>query len=303
MKSLSGATPARGEEIYRLESQACQQCHAIGGAGGRFGPDLSGIGSSAPADYLIEALLDPDKQIKEGFHGVIIRRKDNTVATGIAVRATDREVVLRDASDVETVIPRDQIAEDQLSEQSLMPATPVALRRDQLVDLARFLTELGREGPYRVSPARVVRRWRVPVIEGNWWQSRVFRQGLMHAVRQAETLEWAPRYSRVSGELPLADVPRLQYRPNRALSLARFELRVSTAGKIGLRFNSIDGFELFADGNQLELPEQEAAVELSAGDHWITLVLHHENREGVPIRVELFDVSGSAGRAQLVVGR
>ena len=39
--------PVRGEEIYRLESQACQQCHAIGGAGGRFGPDLSGIGSSA----------------------------------------------------------------------------------------------------------------------------------------------------------------------------------------------------------------------------------------------------------------
>ena len=295
--------PARGEDVYRLESQACQQCHAIGGAGGRFGPDLSGIGSSAPADYLIEALLEPDKQIKEGFHGVIIRRKDNTVATGIAVRATERAVVLRDASDTETVIPRDQIAEDKLSDQSLMPATPLALRRDQLVDLTRFLSELGREGPYRVSPARVVRRWQVPVEKGNWWQSGIFRQGVMHAVRQAETLEWSPRYSRVSGELPLADVPKLQYRPNRALSFVRFELRVSTAGKIGLRFNSIRGFEVFADGNQLELSELETAVELSAGDHWITLVLHHEDRDGVPIRVELFDVPGSAGRAQRVVGR
>ena len=125
----------------------------------------------------------------------------------------------------------------------------------------------------------------------------------MHTVRQAETLEWAPRYSYVSGDLPLADVPKLNFRPNRALSLLRFELRVSTAGKIGLRFNSVGGFELFADGYQLELPEQETEVELPAGNHWITLVLHHENREGVPIRVELFDVPGSAGRAQLVVGR
>ena len=144
--------PARGEGIYRLESQACRQCHSIGGAGGRFGPELSGIGSSTPVDYLIEAFLEPDKQIKEGFHGVIIRRKDNTLATGIAVRATDREVVLLDASDTETVIPRDQIAEDKLSDRSLMPATPLALRRDQLVDQARFLSELGREGPCRVTP-------------------------------------------------------------------------------------------------------------------------------------------------------
>ena len=295
--------PVRGEAIYRLESQACQQCHAIGGAGGRFGPDLSGIGSSAPVDYLIEALLEPDKQIKEGFHGVIIRKKDNTVATGIAVRATDREVVLLDASDTETVIPRDQIAEDKLSDHSLMPATPLALRRDQLVDLARFLSELGREGPYRVSPARVVRRWQVPVVEGNWWRSGVFRHGVMHAVQQAEMLEWVPRYSHTSGELPLADVPRLAYRPNRELSLVRFELRVSTAGQIGLWFNSTDGLELFVDGDQLELPQENTAVDLSAGNHWITLVLHHENRDGVPLRVELFDVPGSAGRAQRVVGR
>ena len=214
---------------------------------------------------MIEALLEPNKQIKEGFHGVIIRRKDNTVATGIAVRATNREVVLLDASDTETVIPRDQIADDRLSDQSLMPATPLSLRRDELVDLARFLSELGREGPYRVSPARVVRRWRVPVVEGGWWQSGVFRHGVMHAVRQAETLDWAPRYSRVSGELPLADVPKLEYRPNRALSFVRFELRVSTAGKIGLRFNSIDGFELFADGYRLEIPERETAVGFVGG--------------------------------------
>lgn len=295
--------PARGEGIYRLESQACQQCHAIGGAGGRFGPDLSGIGSSAPVDYLIEALLEPNKQIKEGFHGVLIRRKDNTVATGIVLRATDREVVLLDASDTETVIPRDQIAEDKLSEQSLMPATPLALRRDQIVDLARFLSELGREGPYRVSPVRVVRRWQTPVVEGNWWQSGVFRFGVMHSLRRAETLEWTPQYSYVSGDLPLADLPKIAYRPARPLSFARFEVRVSTAGKIGLRFNSIDGLELFADGDQLDLAEQETAVDLSAGNRWMTLVVHHEDRNGVPLRVELFDVPGSAGRAQLVVGR
>ena len=35
------------------------------------------------------------------------------------------------------------------------------LTRDELVDLVRFLSELGKIGPYSVGQARVVRRWQV----------------------------------------------------------------------------------------------------------------------------------------------
>ncbi|MEZ6107138.1 MAG: hypothetical protein R3B96_13720 [Pirellulaceae bacterium] len=38
--------PARGEAIYRRTQSQCINCHAIGGAGGKVGPDLLSIGAS-----------------------------------------------------------------------------------------------------------------------------------------------------------------------------------------------------------------------------------------------------------------
>ncbi|MCA9183232.1 MAG: HEAT repeat domain-containing protein, partial [Planctomycetales bacterium] len=57
----------RGELIYRRSQLACATCHAIGGVGGRVGPDISSLGASAPIDYIVESLFLPDAKIKEGF--------------------------------------------------------------------------------------------------------------------------------------------------------------------------------------------------------------------------------------------
>jgi glucose/arabinose dehydrogenase len=66
----------RGELIYRRPALACTACHAIGGAGGKVGPDMTSIGASAPMDYLIESVVNPGAKIKEGYHSVIIQTKD-----------------------------------------------------------------------------------------------------------------------------------------------------------------------------------------------------------------------------------
>src|SRR5262249_50759715 len=68
--------PARGEATYRRKDQLCQKCHAIAGAGGQVGPDLSSIGASAQVDYLIEAILQPNKAIKENYHSLHVRIED-----------------------------------------------------------------------------------------------------------------------------------------------------------------------------------------------------------------------------------
>lgn len=47
----------RGETIYRRKELNCLKCHAIGGAGGRVGPDMLSLGSSAQIDYIAESLL------------------------------------------------------------------------------------------------------------------------------------------------------------------------------------------------------------------------------------------------------
>jgi HEAT repeat protein len=49
--------PGRGEVVYSREDMQCMTCHAIGGVGGKVGPDMTSLGASAPIDYLIRINL------------------------------------------------------------------------------------------------------------------------------------------------------------------------------------------------------------------------------------------------------
>src|SRR5690606_17023582 len=91
--------PARGELVFRRGSSQCLKCHASGGAGGVVGPDLVSIGASAPVDYLVESLIEPNKKVKENYHSQTVITDDGKVYNGIPVRETGAELVLRDADD------------------------------------------------------------------------------------------------------------------------------------------------------------------------------------------------------------
>ncbi|MFT5108505.1 MAG: putative heme-binding domain-containing protein, partial [Pseudoalteromonas tetraodonis] len=158
---------ARGEAIYARSNLLCTVCHAIGAAGGAIGPDLVSVGASAPVDYIIESLLDPSKKIKEGYHTTQVTKKDGTVLTGGLLRDGGGVVVLRDAAGKEINVPADQIVSRSVSPVSLMPpALTASLRRDEFIDLVSFLSELGKEGEYKVPRERYVRRWRVADANG-----------------------------------------------------------------------------------------------------------------------------------------
>ena len=54
-------------------------CHAIAGAGGQVGPDMTSIGASAQVDYLVESILIPNKAVKEGYHALRVSTLDGKV--------------------------------------------------------------------------------------------------------------------------------------------------------------------------------------------------------------------------------
>src|SRR5204863_1908928 len=152
---------ARGEAIFRRADTACFRCHAIAGAGGTLAPDLVSAGS-APVDYLIDSILQPSKAIKEGYHALIVETNEGDQITGIKIRQTDKELVLRDAVQDEMVIPLNTIKGKPREGGSMMPAGLAdPLTRQELVDLVRFLSELGRPGPYSVGARQMARRWQV----------------------------------------------------------------------------------------------------------------------------------------------
>ena len=63
--------PERGESVYNRADLQCINCHAIGGVGGKVGPDLTSLGASAPIDYLIESIYKPNAKIKENYHSAV----------------------------------------------------------------------------------------------------------------------------------------------------------------------------------------------------------------------------------------
>jgi cytochrome c oxidase subunit 2 len=55
----------RGQQVY--EENGCAACHAIDSDTTLVGPGLKGIGEKYDAQYLKDAIVDPDKDIPEGF--------------------------------------------------------------------------------------------------------------------------------------------------------------------------------------------------------------------------------------------
>jgi putative heme-binding domain-containing protein len=138
------ADASRGAAIYARENLKCVTCHRIGDAGGRVGPNLTAIGASSPLDYVIDSLLYPAKNVKEGYNTVVVQTADGQVLTGIQVTRSDAELVLRDATGKEMKIPTADIDEESAGT-SLMPAGLIdGLSREELADLVRYLSELGK---------------------------------------------------------------------------------------------------------------------------------------------------------------
>jgi putative heme-binding domain-containing protein len=293
--------PARGEKIYRRADLSCMKCHAIAGAGGRVGPDLASIGASAQVDYLIESILQPDKAVKENFHALVVATNDGRLISGLKVRQTERELILLTAEDTEVALTLDSIAE-QGRAQSLMPAGLAdALTQAELIDLVRFLSELGKLGPYALTPARVVRRWEVlvPTEESLF---RLRRTSSHTAADDDPALTWVSAYSTVAGDLPRDDLPAMKIgnRTSRG-GFARCFLDVTTPGKVGLRLNDTTGLTAWLNDRPVQLGAL-TVLDLPRGRQRLTLAIDMDARQ-TPLRCELADVAGSEAQVQIVGGK
>jgi putative heme-binding domain-containing protein len=291
------ANPARGEKLFRRADLTCLKCHAIAGAGGQVGPDLGSIGASAQIDYLVESLLLPNKAIKENYNSIIVGTNDDRIITGIKVRQTSRELVLRTAEDKEVAVPTASIAQTSPGG-SLMPEGLVdGLTRSELIDLVGFLSELGKVGPYSVSKARLVRRWEVAAPP----KSKLLAVGAARELAIGDPAwQWSPAYSTVAGVLPLGDVPAFELGSNTGtLGLVRFQLEVETGGKVRLAANGTAGLTAWLDG-KLITPDLE--MDLRGGSHTVVLAIERKKwpRE---LRCELVDIPGSPATVRAVGGK
>tara|TARA_R110002049_G_scaffold72490_6_gene187387 strand:+ start:70211 stop:73630 length:3420 start_codon:yes stop_codon:yes gene_type:complete len=277
--------PKRGEMIYRRKSLSCTNCHAIGPVGPLIGPNLVAVGAAAKTSYMIESILEPNKAIAEHFENRMFLLEDGSTQTGIITFKSDDEVVVRDAAQggKEVHLPVDEI----LAERPMPSAMPAGLAdqlasRQEFLDLAKFVSVLGKPGPYANDESPVIRKWRIhPAPSGD---------GIDETGWPADDAKWITAYSKVDGELPAADLAIADR------VLARAYVNVQVAGRLRLDVDRPEGLRVWVDGEELESVDGE--IELAKGRRSVTFIVSQAAERDFGLRVELVSVVDSPAKFQ-----
>ncbi|WP_339729238.1 HEAT repeat domain-containing protein [uncultured Gimesia sp.] len=298
---IANGNAERGEQIFRRPELSCMKCHSVSKAGGEVGPDLSPIGASSPVDYLVRSILYPNQAVKEAYQTVVILTIEGKILRGIVVDRNEERIILKDANGKEIVIPADDI-DDETEGGSLMPqGLTKFLTRDELVDVVKYLSALGRPGPYAVRSKPTVQRWLVMqeipnlLLTNENPDEELFEEHVLRAPATA----WTPQYAMVAGLLPFAELKSLA---TDSLILLQAEIKVTEPGAVGFRINSADNTKLWIDAQQLK-PESENQFDLTKGVHKLTLLINLEHRTDQGIQAEFFKPAGSKASFTVVGGK
>jgi putative heme-binding domain-containing protein len=138
----AGDVDAGRKLFFEDRRTACPACHVAGGRGRAVGPDLSHVGGKLDRPHLIESVLEPSKQVVEGYRTTVIETDDGATLSGVLTARGEKQVTLSDAAAAH-VVPRSRIRRTRESPASLMPQglasglTPAAF-----TDLVAYLESL-----------------------------------------------------------------------------------------------------------------------------------------------------------------
>jgi len=283
--------PVQGEWIYRRNELQCIQCHKIGGVGGLVGPDLTSIGAQAPADYLLESLLNPAAKVKEGYNAKLVRTDSDEVYAGIPVRESDDEVVLRLADGKEVTIEKDDIQEIKES-RSLMPDGLLdSLTQEEAIHLLRFITEIGKiDGKMLVANNGAIRQW-----ETLLWTEKahvLFNRTSFDSIKGDQSnFTWQLHPALVSGGVPMKSLA--SFRPHPGVpnhTFLRTKLNITRAGDVVLDFGNAPkgSISLWANGKPVPVDAKSVKLAMSEGEQWVFVGVNRDilGEESVSISID-----------------
>lgn len=141
--ALYGGNAVEGKRIFFEKPEAqCVRCHKINGQGGDVGPDLSHIAAQKDRKYFLESIIQPNKQIAQGFDSVMVILKNGDNAAGVLKSENDKELVLSSA-DAGLVTVKKADIETRRAALSPMPeGLGQILSKDDIRDLVEYLSSL-----------------------------------------------------------------------------------------------------------------------------------------------------------------
>jgi quinoprotein glucose dehydrogenase len=141
-EALAGGDAEVGRRVFERTELSCVRCHKVQGTGGEVGPDLTGLAKRVERAYILESLVDPNRQIAKGFETVVLELANGQVKSGILRSEDAGEVRLMTPEGQILIVPKAEI-ESRSRGLSAMPADLIQkITRRELRDLIEFLAGL-----------------------------------------------------------------------------------------------------------------------------------------------------------------
>lgn len=126
----------RGKVLFQKH---CTACHRIGNMGVNVGPDIGDTRDKTP-QYLLTAILDPNRAVDNNYFGYAVATQDGKVRTGILAAVTPTSITLKQAEGKTETILREEIEDLRATGQSFMPVGfEKNLSVAEMADLVSFL--------------------------------------------------------------------------------------------------------------------------------------------------------------------
>ncbi|MEE2642515.1 MAG: c-type cytochrome [Planctomycetota bacterium] len=141
---LGNRNVQRGKLVY--EQAGCARCHAIGGQGAKYGPDLTDVGKRYQGRKLLDQVVKPSDEIHKEFQTQMVSVDDGRLLTGLVIEENDEEIkMLTNLLKPEKVITlsKGSIEKRKIAELSSMPAGLLdTFQQEEVLDLAGYLQTL-----------------------------------------------------------------------------------------------------------------------------------------------------------------
>ena len=226
---------------------------------------------------------------------------DGQVYQGIVTDKDNQRIVLKESTGALRVVPVSSI-EDQKPGGSLMPKGLVSLMTHaEFVDLVRFLSELGRPGPYAIRTTPTIQRWRV--LKGG---SPALTEGvpapdvLSNQILDAPADRWTTAYAKVDGSLPLEEA---EVAKDCKVLYIQGELSVSAGGRIRVRPDSPEGIRFWVDDVPAPAGTWEFISSVTPGRHTVTVRVEMADRPSHAVKIEVDKPVGSLAEFTVVGGK
>lgn len=143
-----------GKDLFYGDAN-CSLCHMVDGKGGRFGPELTGVGGSRTRASIIDSVRNPShrlawglteatKEFPQEYETVTVVTEDGKQIKGVTLNEDSFSVQIMDTNEQIHLLEKDKLRSFEKSRESTMPKyTPEMLSEKDLNDILAYLISGG----------------------------------------------------------------------------------------------------------------------------------------------------------------